>query len=118
MGAYQAAKEHCDSILAVKDQENVKSLYRRGLAQAGLARSAALFQEEQAQLACDDFKAVLKICNSNLQVYQEDSQDWKDAKSYERDADRELRKLRQEMKKNQDQLAQQTKDMWKGNLGG
>mmetsp|Transcript_6753 Transcript_6753/g.16914 ORF Transcript_6753/g.16914 Transcript_6753/m.16914 type:complete len:599 (-) Transcript_6753:70-1866(-) len=96
---YEDVKFQCSSAL-LADVKNVKALYRRGLAQAALARNAALFQEAEAQAACADFEAALAAEPANAE------------------AQRELAKLRAELRAHERDLAKKQKETWSQVFGG
>uniref|UniRef100_A0A6U6PWZ2 peptidylprolyl isomerase n=1 Tax=Zooxanthella nutricula TaxID=1333877 RepID=A0A6U6PWZ2_9DINO len=96
---YEAVKQNCTSAL-IHDAKSVKALYRRGIAQAALARGAALFQEAEAKGAIADFEAALAVEPSNAECA------------------RELGKLRAELRAHEKDLHQKQRDTWGQVFGG
>lgn len=96
---YEEVKHHCASAL-LADPTNAKALYRRGLAQAALARSAMLFQEAEAKAAIADFEAALETDPGSAECR------------------RELLKLRVELRAHERDLARKQKETWTQVFGG
>lgn len=99
MQRYAEVKEHTASVL-VADPASVKALYRRGVAEASLARAAVLFQEGEARAAIADFEALLAVDPENAE------------------AKRELQRIRAELRTHERDLAQKQRDTWGQVFGG
>jgi len=97
---YEEVKRHTASALLI-DPKNVKALYRRGLAQAALARGASLFQEAEARAAISDFEAAAAADPAGGA-----------------EAQRELQKIRAELRAHERDLAQKQKETWSQVFGG
>jgi len=69
-GTASEAKDHANQAV-MHDCTNVKALFRRGLAQAKLAREAPLYQDREAAAACLDFEEVLKLDPTNTDAVKE-----------------------------------------------
>eukprot|EP00930_Biecheleria_cincta_P083493 TRINITY_DN73060_c0_g1_i1.p1 TRINITY_DN73060_c0_g1~~TRINITY_DN73060_c0_g1_i1.p1 ORF type:complete len:592 (+),score=133.70 TRINITY_DN73060_c0_g1_i1:34-1809(+) len=98
LGKLDDVKRNATEVLT-HDPQNVKALYRRGLARARLARQAALFQDAEAHDACEDLQAVLQIEPGNT------------------DAQRELQTIRRELQEHQRDLARKQRSTWAGFYG-
>mmetsp|Transcript_119780 Transcript_119780/g.267400 ORF Transcript_119780/g.267400 Transcript_119780/m.267400 type:complete len:609 (-) Transcript_119780:52-1878(-) len=98
-GTLTEAKAKTDLAL-MTDPQCVKALYRRGLAQARLAREANSYQDYEARGAISDFEALLKIEPDNV------------------NARRELQQVRQELRASKLDTAKTQKEVWGGLLGG
>lgn len=98
LGKLDDVKRNASEVLT-QEPQNVKALYRRGLARARLARKAALFQDAEAQEACQDLQAVLQIEPGNT------------------DAQRELQTLRRELQEHQRDFARKQRSTWSGFYG-
>ena len=83
---FDDAKKECNSALSI-DQKSIKALYRRGVAQAALARQATLFQEDEAKAGCAYFEALLKLDPSEKQAEKELQRLRAELKAHSRDDD-------------------------------
>mmetsp|Transcript_81082 Transcript_81082/g.204116 ORF Transcript_81082/g.204116 Transcript_81082/m.204116 type:complete len:595 (+) Transcript_81082:64-1848(+) len=100
LNQFEEVKHHAGLALLV-DAQNVKALYRRGIAQASLARNASLFQEAEAKAAIADFEAAIAADPSGSV-----------------EAQRELQKLRADLRTHERDLAKKQKETWGQVFGG
>eukprot|EP00405_Crypthecodinium_cohnii_P016191 CAMPEP_0206452900 /NCGR_PEP_ID=MMETSP0324_2-20121206/20217_1 /ASSEMBLY_ACC=CAM_ASM_000836 /TAXON_ID=2866 /ORGANISM="Crypthecodinium cohnii, Strain Seligo" /LENGTH=609 /DNA_ID=CAMNT_0053923071 /DNA_START=163 /DNA_END=1992 /DNA_ORIENTATION=+ len=90
MKQYDEVKYHCSSAL-LTDPKNAKALFRRGSAQAALAREATLFQEAEAKAALSDFAAILEEDPANAEALRESNRLKAELRAHEKDLARKQR---------------------------